>query len=64
MAHQRKLWSNPRIVAERREPAESVMGRELELPGRRYDATERRIAAAHLALVVAESSAKKDRVTA
>lgn len=49
--NQRAIWSDPSIVAERRAPAEAFMGRELELPGKRYDAAERRIAAAHFAAV-------------
>lgn len=51
MPNQHRLWSDPRVVAERRDVAEAFLGREMEMPGRRYDETERRIAAAHLVAV-------------
>ena len=51
MANQTKLWSNPKVVAERRLSAEAFMGREMELPGRRYSPAEKRVAAAHLGSV-------------
>jgi len=31
--NQRRLWSDPKVIAERRAKAEAFMGRKMELPG-------------------------------
>lgn len=51
--NQRRIWSDPLVVTERRPPSEDVLGREMEMPDRRYSAVEQRIAAAHFAWVEA-----------
>ncbi len=50
--NQRRLWSDPAVVAARRGPAEALMGRVIELPGHRYSKADKRLAAAHLRSVV------------
>ncbi len=51
MPNQKRLWSDPSVVSERRGTAEAAMGRALELPEVEYSTAETAVAAAHLARV-------------
>jgi hypothetical protein len=40
--HQHRLWTDPKVIAERRAKVEAYMGRKLELPGDVKPAKEHR----------------------
>ncbi len=50
--NQRRLWSDPAIIADRRAPAEAALGRAIELPERTYSVAEKLAARAHLERVI------------
>ena len=46
--NQRRIWSDPSVVADRRGDAEEALGRAMEMEDKQYSDAEKATAAAHL----------------